>query len=152
MKRIAFFFAGFFLALLAETLFGSIAFASLAAAFSFGLYLLFFSRQTDAAWSLYLGLTVGAELLGSQRFGLYALHAYCGNLLVILFKEQLRFTSLEARFSLALFFSLMAYGLMFSASLLPLAGWIALALVFLATSGFALLRPTLSNEPAYEPI
>ena len=150
MRRAAYFLLGFLAALWALTFFGSSSFLALSIVYAIGLYALFFARKTDSTWSFYLGAVVGAELLGGQRFGLHALYAYATNLLVIVFRDQLRFTSLGGRFAMALALSLIAYGLIFSGGLLPFIQWASLAGIFLVLATFALLRPALSIETSYE--
>jgi len=143
---------GFVATFLSQTLLASWAYLALPAFYALGLYLLFYAKPAIWGWPFYLGLTIGAELLGSQRFGTYSLFTYGSFLLFVLFKERLRFTSLGLRFSIALGINLIALGLIASSLQFSASFWFSLVIVFIAFTLLALIRPSLSNDPPYESI
>jgi len=143
---------GFFSAFLAQTLFANWAFLALPAFYAAGLYLLFYAKPAIWGWPFYIGITVGAELLGAQRFGIYSLFTYGSFIIFILFKERLRFTSLGLRFSIALGINLLALGLIATSLQFSWNYWLSLIAVFILFTLLALVRPTLSREPLYESV
>ena len=143
---------GFIATFLVYTLFANFASLAMAALYALALYFLFYAKPHIWGWPFYLGITAGAELLGSARFGVATIFAYGTFILLMLFKERLRFTSLELRFSTALALNLGAYALLAGFIAAPLASWLSLGIIFLLFSGFILLRPNLIREDSYEPL
>jgi hypothetical protein len=143
---------GFVTTFLSQTLLATISYFALAALYALGLFLHFYAKRTIWHWPFYLGITIGAELLGSNRFGLYTLFTYATFILIILFKERLRFTSLSLRFTIALGINLVAYGLIANELTFAWRDWLSLLTIFIVFSGLAILRPSLTSEPPYESI
>lgn len=140
---------GFVAAFICHALFANIAFFALAVLYATGLYLLFYGRINLWQWPFYLGITLANELLSSSRFGLYTLFAYTTFILILVFKERLRFTSLEIRFSIALAIQLISYGLISSSLEISIGYALSLISVFILFTGIAVLRPTLSNDELF---
>lgn len=149
MKALFLFLAGFISALFALTALGSTSFVGVAILFSVLLYLLFYTDHSTAIIFL-IGSTVGLELLGNQHFGIASGLALIAWGLHYIFADQLRFTSLYARYIVALLLMLTAYNLLF----FSLAGFfhrlVILAIVAVVVTLVGLYRASTEPGPAYE--
>ena len=119
------------------------------AAFALAIYLLFFAERT-AAIALFVGLTIGLEFLGTQRFGMVILTSVLLYGITQLFSERLRFTSVYPRFIVAMLLGL----ILLNGTLFPLRGYatraLGLAIVaLLATAGSTALQ-RFSQRSSYE--
>ena len=149
MKRAIFFIAGGLIVFLSYTLFSSIGFDILAAAYAYALYMLFFTNSNPSLYYL-LGITVAVELLGTAHLGVATLLCVLCLLLEELFAQRLRFTSLFTRFFISMSIGLLLYSLL----LYSLQDWLGhflnllLLLPLLGLVGFYF--SSLDNKPRYE--
>ena len=124
MKRLLSCIAGIFCSLVSLSLFSHTTFILGALVWSLCLALLTYtSNQVGPAFLF--GVVLGMEGLGSSHIGVAALLGACTLALHSFFTEQLRFTSLPARFSLANALFLVLYMLLTN-GLSPLRAWIML--------------------------
>ena len=91
------------------------------------------------AWSYLIGLTVGLELLSQSRFGVWSLFCFSVWMLDLLFRQRLRFTSVNLRFLLALLLLMISYHLLFSSGN-ALYTWLPLAFGYMLLALMTLLR------------
>lgn len=149
MKSLGLGILGFFLALVALTLFTP--FGVGAVLFSYGclLYLLFFA-EAALSLSLLAGYTLGLELLSAHHFGTAAATSVILYGLFLLFGLRLRFTSPYARFIVAM---LLGLGLA-SAILYPLAEYtrhlLSVVIVALLVGAGGAILHRASEPSAYE--
>jgi len=150
MKQVAYFLLGAFLLLCALTIAGSTGFIGLALLYSLCLYLLFFTNGSRGAYSFMIGVSAAFELLGTNHFG----SATCFGLVIWLLYELLaaraRFTSLYARFIVAVLSLYAIYAFYF----FPLAGGayrlLLLALTALPVALISLYVSSANQKAEYE--
>jgi hypothetical protein len=149
MKAFFLFLGGFFSSIFALTALGSSSFVGVAILYSTLLYILFYADETQSLVFI-AGSTLGLELLGNQHFGIATGLACCCWGLYLFFGQQLRFTSLYARYIVALLLMLTAYNLLF----FSLAGFFhrlsILAVVAVIVILVGLYRAATAPGPAYE--
>ena len=137
MKYLSFGAVGFFLNLLAHTLFGSWAFVCLICGYASILYLLFFGSEDRRALALLTGFTVGEELLGTAHLGLASSLALVLVALAELLAKRMRFSSSYLQYIVALFIGITAFSLLMfpwdGAFHRLLAGWLIIPFLCLAT-------------------
>ena len=149
MKQILAFFLGCVLTLLAVTLFGSLTYVGIAALYAFILYRLFFADDFRLAEILLISSAITLELLGTARFGMASLLALIIWLLHYIFAQRLRFTSLYARYIVALLLLFFIDALLIAPASLG-HRLLAFALLSLPVMAITLYASTAKATPHYE--